>query len=234
MNLCACGCGQDVGLATYTIRSKGITKGHPFRFLNGHTSRTPRAIVRQAAMENVNPNGLCMCGCGSPAPLATKTRYERGQVKGRPIRFIRGHSRQRSKQSEDARRRISAALRTRIPSEETRRKLSESKQGHRNPNWKGGKGSYRNRTWVFVGQDHPMSNSLGWCFEHRLVMAGVLGRMLASDEHVHHLDLDQTNNAPENLVILSPSQHSRLHRLIDWHSLSPLDALARVVERTRV
>jgi len=31
----------------------------------------------------------CECGCGEPTPLATRTRQ--GQIKGQPIRFIRGH-----------------------------------------------------------------------------------------------------------------------------------------------
>lgn len=38
-----------------------------------------------------NPSGLCMCGCGQPAPLATVTRRERGQIKGQPVRYIKGH-----------------------------------------------------------------------------------------------------------------------------------------------
>lgn len=36
--------------------------------------------------------GLCACGCGRTAPIAKKTRHGRGQVKGQPVRFIRGHS----------------------------------------------------------------------------------------------------------------------------------------------
>lgn len=35
---------------------------------------------------------LCECGCGSQAPLATRTRAEVGWVKGEPIRFIHGHN----------------------------------------------------------------------------------------------------------------------------------------------
>lgn len=36
---------------------------------------------------------LCSCGCGNPVPNAVCTRKDRGQVKGRPVRFIRGHNR---------------------------------------------------------------------------------------------------------------------------------------------
>jgi hypothetical protein len=36
-----------------------------------------------------NPSGLCMCGCGKPAPIATDSH--RGRRRGLPCRFIRGH-----------------------------------------------------------------------------------------------------------------------------------------------
>jgi hypothetical protein len=39
----------------------------------------------------LNPSGLCMCGCGQPAPIATGTDSRRGWVKGQPVKFIRGH-----------------------------------------------------------------------------------------------------------------------------------------------
>jgi hypothetical protein len=37
-------------------------------------------------------SGLCQCGCGQPAPIATRTVRSRGRVKGQPMRFIRGHN----------------------------------------------------------------------------------------------------------------------------------------------
>lgn len=36
-------------------------------------------------------NGLCECGCGGLAPISKVNRPERGQVKGQPVRFIKGH-----------------------------------------------------------------------------------------------------------------------------------------------
>jgi hypothetical protein len=35
---------------------------------------------------------LCECGCGKPAPLASRTRTDRGQKQGQPVRFIKWHS----------------------------------------------------------------------------------------------------------------------------------------------
>lgn len=36
-------------------------------------------------------NGFCECGCGKPAPIATCGKKKYGWVKGKPVRFIRGH-----------------------------------------------------------------------------------------------------------------------------------------------
>lgn len=33
----------------------------------------------------------CQCGCGLRAPIATRTDSSRGWIKGRPLRYIRGH-----------------------------------------------------------------------------------------------------------------------------------------------
>lgn len=35
---------------------------------------------------------LCECGCGEPAPIATRTRTTKGHIKGQPIRFRVGHN----------------------------------------------------------------------------------------------------------------------------------------------
>lgn len=47
--------------------------------------------------------------------------------------------------------------------------------------------------------------------EHRLVMEQELGRPLAHNEQVHHINRDRADNRPENLMVLSPSDHTALH-----------------------
>lgn len=48
--------------------------------------------------------------------------------------------------------------------------------------------------------------------EHRLVVDGLLGRRLRSDEVVHHINGDVTDNRPENLEITNRSEHARMHQ----------------------
>lgn len=52
--------------------------------------------------------------------------------------------------------------------------------------------------------------------EHRIVAAQILGRDLAPEEVVHHLDGNKRNNAPENLMIFaSQGEHLNWHRQHD-------------------
>ena len=43
-------------------------------------------------MDEPNPSGLCVCGCGELTPIATQTSVRDGHVKGKPTRFISGHN----------------------------------------------------------------------------------------------------------------------------------------------
>lgn len=58
--------------------------------------------------------------------------------------------------------------------------------------------------------DHPAATRAGWVFEHRIVVERVLGRYLARDEHVHHLNHVRHDNRPENLTMLTASEHSQI------------------------
>lgn len=68
---------------------------------------------------------------------------------------------------------------------------------------------------------HPAATARGYVAQHRLVMEGVVGRLLAGTEIVHHLDGDKTNNSPENLqLLLSRAEHQRVHNRLN---MVPLD-----------
>jgi hypothetical protein len=49
-------------------------------------------------------------------------------------------------------------------------------------------------------------------YYYRGVMAAQIGRLLRSDEIVHHKDEDVTNDDPSNLEIVTRAEHLAMHR----------------------
>ena len=67
-----------------------------------------------------------------------------------------------------------------------------------------------------VGKDvHTYSKQLGEP-EHRKIMRIKLGRELRDDEVIHHIDGNRYNNKPNNLAVMTRSEHTRLHMLEYW------------------
>lgn len=60
-----------------------------------HRQHTPTPTP---ATNTDTPAGLCACGCGKPTPIARNTRY--GNIKGEPVRYLRGHVNRRRWQPE--------------------------------------------------------------------------------------------------------------------------------------
>jgi hypothetical protein len=55
---------------------------------------------------------------------------------------------------------------------------------------------------------HPNSNKDGYILEHRLKVELKIKRLLKSEEVVHHIDSDKTNNNIENLMLFkSNNEH---------------------------
>ena len=77
--------------------------------------------------------------------------------------------------------------------------------------WKGGKTNRRGYTY-----DRGVR-------ENRLVMQGLIGRLLTKKEIVHHWDEVKTNNQKENLCLMrTQAAHKRLHHFARRHGLSTL------------
>lgn len=90
-------------------------------------------------------------------------------------------------------------------SQECREKMAAAKRGKRaaeTNNWKGG---HQIGGYCGVGGGSKKT------YKHRVIAEEVLGRKLLSSEHVHHMDKNRQNNELENLLVLSATDHSRLH-----------------------
>lgn len=60
---------------------------------------------------------------------------------------------------------------------------------------------------------HPNKAFKGWQYEHRLVAELTAARYLTSDEHVHHINGVKDDNRPDNLMVLSSSEHKSIELL---------------------
>jgi hypothetical protein len=72
--------------------------------------------------------------------------------------------------------------------------------------------------------DHPFCTRAGYVFEHRLIMEQKIGRYLAQNEIVHHINENGLDNSPDNLVLITKGKHSQLH-------MPERDRLGRFVNR---
>ena len=69
----------------------------------------------------------------------------------------------------------------------------------------------------FIDVDHPLANAVGRVYHHRHVASVQAGRWLRPDELVHHRDGNRANNDAANLVVMTRSCHSVMHRAERGH-----------------
>jgi len=77
--------------------------------------------------------------------------------------------------------------------------------GDKHPLWKGGF-YYSEDGYKMLGTGNAKEA------EHRRVMEGFLGRKLAPDEVVHHMNKIRDDNRIENLQVMTRAEHMNLHR----------------------
>lgn len=107
---------------------------------------------------------------------------------------------------------------------------SDKASGDKNPQWKGGVYLHPSGYVYQHAPGHPftISNS-SYVLQHRLVaeehlrktnpdsiaLVKIEGkRYLRPEFAVHHKDMDRGNNTPENLMVLTNSEHQKLHNAI--------------------
>jgi len=64
--------------------------------------------------------------------------------------------------------------------------------------------------WIYK-KDHPHANRQGYVYYHRIIAEKKIGRILERWEVVHHVDLNKSNNNPENLQVMSEYDHAIFH-----------------------
>lgn len=92
-----------------------------------------------------------------------------------------------------------------IPTDPIRRK-----RGAENHLYKGGI-IFRNGYVMLLKRDHPKSNYGGYVREHILVMEEFIGRYVKEGEIVHHRNSNKVDNRLENLMLISDSEHRKIH-----------------------
>lgn len=99
------------------------------------------------------------------------------------------------------------------------------RKGARANAWHGGRGHRRGYVFVYV-PNHPQADSYGYVSEHRLIAEQSIGRLIARNEHVHHINGIKDDNRPENLQVLPRGEHNRMH------SMQALERYAASGDRT--
>jgi hypothetical protein len=78
-------------------------------------------------------------------------------------------------------------------------------------NWKIEKVVSKGDYLYAIVRDHPNRTSKNYVLFHRVIVENHLGRLLNSNEIVHHKNHDKKDNRIENLEVMNRSEHTKLH-----------------------
>lgn len=114
--------------------------------------------------------------------------------------------------SDEERANRSRAQKGKVISEEQRRMISE--RNSCNFNGLNGYGHIKKHNCGYIlayAPKHPKAHKDGYVMLHTILMERAIGRYLASNEVVHHLNRDRSDNRIENLRLMDKHEHMSMH-----------------------
>ena len=140
--------------------------------------------------------GYCQCGCGARTRIAERTSGRKGTTKGEPYRYVKNHH-----------------FTGKHHTVETKAKMSQSMAGQNSKPAKDCVSTQHGYVWVRM-PDHPRANADGYLPRYIKVLEDNTGMRVPRTLCVHHINRNRSDDRIENLMVITRTDHTRLHRAL--------------------